>query len=79
MSKTQITLTGILIKGPAATQLRERARFLGTTPEELGNRVILEYLKEHGDETISPNDDRYKAVAELIMKRNSKIYRRLAQ
>jgi hypothetical protein len=79
MAKTRITQMGILIKGPAAVQLRERARFLGTTPEELGNRVILEYLKEHGDETVGPNDERFKAAAALLIKRNSKLYRRLAQ
>lgn len=78
MGKTAVSKE-ILIKGAAAEQLRERAHFLGTTPDELANRVIMEYLKEHGDETVGPNDDRFKAAAALMLKRHSKLYKNLAE
>ena len=70
---------GILITGKAALGLQERARFLGIKAEDLANRVVEQYLKENADETVGPNDDRFKKVASLILRRNSKLYRKLSK
>jgi hypothetical protein len=72
------TKTGILITGNAVEHLRDHARFLGVKPEELANRILEQYLKEHADVTVDPDDERYKKAATLILKRNSKLYKRLA-
>ena len=69
---------GIMITGNAALQLKERAKFLGCKAEELANRIVEQYLKENADETIEADDERYVKAAVVILRRNSKLYRRLA-
>lgn len=72
------TKVGYMITGDVALHLRDHARFLGVKPEDLANRIVDQYLKEHADVTIEPDDERFKKAAALIMKRNSKLYKRLA-
>lgn len=69
---------GILITGNAALQLRDRAKFLGCKPEELANRIVEQYLKENADETVEADDERFVKASAVILRRNSKLYRRLA-
>ena len=73
-----MTKFGIMITGNAALQLRDRAKFLGCKTDELAVRVIEQYLKENADETIEAGDDRFTKAAAVILRRNSKLYKRLA-
>ena len=68
----------ISISGNAAVQLRDRAKFLGCKTDELATRVIEQYLKDNADETIEAGDDRFIKAAAVILRRNSKLYKRLA-
>jgi hypothetical protein len=70
---------GIVITGKTEELLRQRARFLGTTADELAKRVIDQYLKENADDTIQPDDARFKKAAEDILRRHSDLYKRLTK
>src|SRR5689334_23318962 len=68
---------GIVIIGKTEAALRERARLLGVSPEDLAKRILDEYLKENSDETVEPGDARFKKIAEDILRRHSDLYKRL--
>jgi hypothetical protein len=70
---------GIVINGKTEAALRERARLLGISPEDLAKRIIDEYLKENSDDTIEPGDARFKKAAEDILRKHSDLYKRLTK
>lgn len=53
-----------------AERLRERAKGLGVSPEEVARAAVSDFLA-------SP-DDTFRTVAELVLERNAELYRRLA-
>ncbi len=65
---SSITIT---LPEESARRLNDRARDAGTTPEELLQAGIEEWLSR-------PRGD-FAEVAEFILKKNAELYRRLAQ
>jgi hypothetical protein len=55
---------------PQESRLRERAKTLGVAPEELARAAVADLLT-------NPDDD-FAAAAELVLRKNAELYRRLA-
>jgi hypothetical protein len=53
-----------------ADRLRERAKSLGLSPEDLARAAVTDLLA-------NPDDD-FRAAADLVLQRNAELYRRLA-
>jgi hypothetical protein len=53
-----------------AERLRERAKSLGLSPEDLARAAVTDLLNNP--------DDEFRKAAEVILQRNAELYRRLA-
>jgi hypothetical protein len=51
-------------------RLRERAKSLGLSPEDLARAAVADLLANP--------DDEFQAAAELVLQKNTELYRRLA-
>lgn len=65
-----MTVLTITLPDREAQRLRDLARDLGTSPEELAAAAILERIERE------PQD--FDAVAERVVEKNAELYRRLA-
>jgi predicted transcriptional regulator len=64
------TLT-INLSDQAANRLRELARELGTSPEELAAEAVRLQIEKRGE-------DDFDALAQRVVQKNKELYRRLA-